>query len=87
MFLGNDHGFSYTVLEHKASGFNSKWVPKEQREKYKQLYFDNLHNQLSSKSMEFAKVYFYALSPDMQPGEYNQLMAKCWEGKENLNTY
>jgi aminopeptidase N len=62
-FTSHDSKVSFSVLGDKATGFNNKWIPYEQRQKYFSKYYECLIDYLKKTTTQFGMNLFSGLMP------------------------
>jgi len=62
-YMSENCSMSYHMGAISMSGFNSRYVPYEVREKFHERYWEQIPTVLSKKSREMAKSIFWALRP------------------------
>jgi len=56
-------------MENSFMGFNSKWVAKERREKYTDMFFKELGRVIKKETVDFSKVFYVELEPKINADE------------------
>jgi len=81
-YMSENCSMSYHMGAISMSGFNSRYVPYEVREKFHERYWEQIPIVLAKKSREMAKSIFWALRPRYLNND--DLVAKLEElGKQN----